>query len=150
MASIKKIYGYTLEQFRELSLGNRRRVVRGEPVVPEPPKERAVRIEKERAARPVPTPKKNGVGWHLKQLLEGITVEGCSCKSVAAIADRLGPDGCRERKAELAAKLGEAFAKLSAERLARVTDKLQSFGGIEGLIDESIRRAEQHIPDSGK
>jgi len=109
-----------------------------------------VKIEKERAARPLPPPKPHGVGWHLRQLLEGITVEGCSCKSVAALADRLGPDGCRERKADLAAKLGEALAKLTGERLAAVTAKLQALGGVEWLIDESIRRAEHGNQHEGQ
>ena len=97
-------HGMTLEQYRALSQANRFRVLRKEPIdeseikksCPVHGKEAIEKRKAEHSARvkahieAKAKQPKYGVGWHLKQLLEGITVEGCSCKSVATMADRLG------------------------------------------------------------
>ena len=51
-----------------------------------------------------------GPGWHTKRLLAMFGIageEGCGCTSYAAKMDHWGPDGCRERMAEILDHMAE-------------------------------------------
>lgn len=99
---------------------------------------------KSRHHRPAPA----GPGAELALLLAELGIAekiGCRCKQIAAAMNQAGAAGCRARRDEFLAKLGENakhyswLEKLAAANAAWVQGLPLSLGG---MFDEAIRRAE--------
>lgn len=101
-----------------------------------------------------------GPGTHLKIMLDSVglnagTLKGagtCGCDDLAAQMDAWGPNGCREHRAEIVAKLREnkdktpwavylgAMMKMATTGLAVRINPMDQLGS---LVDEAVRRAEE-------
>ncbi len=93
----------------------------------------------------------DGPGTELKKILNGLGLKPkaqCGCDAKVAEMNVLGPDGCRQRRAELIEHLKGAYhtigwielleigAKVIAEPWFSITDPIGS------MLDEAIRRAD--------
>jgi hypothetical protein len=93
----------------------------------------------------------NGPGTKLKELFSeiGIKRPGClSCGGLAYKMDIWGPDGCRERFAEIEQKLEEAAVTASWKE--KLTVGLHGYFTVASLINEAIRRAEESVKATQK
>lgn len=148
------IHGITTSAFRALSQANRLRIIRGQPIVEEPPKDRTA--EKSATVQPKrrhPPPRTGGVGWHFRQMTEQIINQkiGCGCKTMETKLNNLGPAECLARIDELVSEIEANAAKYSWSQLAIAAIlgathafewHLSPWSPIRSMLLESIRRAE--------
>lgn len=96
----------------------------------------------------------HGPGWHLEQMLKqlGVTANAgsCRCLEKRAQMDYLGPEGCRQRLPDLMAHLQKAYDESDVITKIRAGALAIALGlplSLEGLLSESIRRAEEESLD---
>jgi len=95
-----------------------------------------------------PPPVPPGVGDEFEGIAKSIGLNekaGCRCDALRALMNKLGPDGCRERRDELISSLGESAKGLSWKETATAAVGLLFSGvawSLGGMLDEAIRRCE--------
>ncbi|REK19178.1 MAG: hypothetical protein DWQ37_01945 [Planctomycetota bacterium] len=94
---------------------------------------------------------------HLLAELGIVQRQGCGCQNRARQMDDWGVEGCREHRAQIAAWLRTDLRRYgwrerlrAAVRAVRtgLAFRLNPFDLFTGLVDEAIRRAEQHSGES--